>query len=242
LSKHSKARVLRARRRRVGSGSAPHDRRRASRHATPLSFASGHASERTAVVLTPSADPRQAPGSRQALVCSGSNTLVAYVPIDKNGCLRPPQPHPRSVRDLQIPIARPQPNRASSSPRFPPYEAFERRPPSGPVRLQRAASEPLQFKGHANRRLYLAFGREARLRASARERPECTPESSFDRKRKTAFRPWHRAAPFLLRLKPRVIVAPRMPAEPSRFLVPRRGLRGVLRVRRGRLRRIVRRR
>jgi hypothetical protein len=157
-------------------------------HATPLSFASGHASERTAVVLTPSADPRQAPGSRQALVCSGSNTLVAYVPIDKNGCLRPPQPHPRSVRDLQIPIARPQPNRASSSPRFPPYEAFERRPPSGPVRLQRAASEPLQFRGHANRRLYLAFGREARLRASARERPECAPESSFDRKRKTAFR------------------------------------------------------
>jgi hypothetical protein len=157
-------------------------------HATPLSFASGHASERTAVVLTPSADPRQAPGSRQALVCSGSNTLVAYVPIDKNGCLRPPQPHPRSVRDLQIPIARPQPNRASSSPRFPPYEAFERRPPSGPVRLQRAASEPLQFRGHANRRLYLAFGREARLRASARERPECAPESSFDRKRKTVFR------------------------------------------------------
>ena len=77
-------------------------------------------------------------GSRQALVCSRSNTLVAYVPIDKNGCLRPPQPHPRSVRDLQIPIARPQPNRASSSPRFPPYEAFERRPPSGPVPLQRA--------------------------------------------------------------------------------------------------------
>jgi hypothetical protein len=28
-------------------------------------------------------------GSRQALVCSRSNTLVAYVPIDKNGCLRP---------------------------------------------------------------------------------------------------------------------------------------------------------
>jgi len=38
------------------------------------------------------------------------------------------QPRVRSVRDLQIPIGRAQPNRASSSPRFPPYEAFERRP------------------------------------------------------------------------------------------------------------------
>ena len=44
------------------------------------------------------------------------------------------------------------------------------------------------------------------------------------------------------RLKPRVIVAPGIPAGPSLFLVPRRGLLGVLRVRRGRFRRIVRRR
>jgi hypothetical protein len=98
----------------------------------------------TSAALTTSADPLQAPRSRQPLVCSRSNKLVVFARIDNTGRLRPPRRCVRSVGDLQIPIGPAQPNRAPSSPRFPPYEAFERRPPSSPARLQRPASETLQ--------------------------------------------------------------------------------------------------
>ena len=90
------------------------------------------APEQEGDVLTRSPVLLQAPRPRPPLTCSPSKTLVVFAPTDKTGRLRPPQPRVRSVRDLQIPIARPQPNRAPSSPRFPPYEAFERRPPVEP--------------------------------------------------------------------------------------------------------------
>ena len=64
--------------------------------------------------------------------------ITLGAPTDNTGRLRPPQRYVRSVRDLQIPIGPARPNRAPSSSRFPPYEAFERRPPSSPARLQRA--------------------------------------------------------------------------------------------------------
>ena len=77
-------------------------------------------------------------------------SLVAFAPTDNTGTARPPPPRVRSVRDLQIPIGPAQANRAPSSPRFPPYEAFERRPlvdtrapAMGP------ASETLQQSGHS---------------------------------------------------------------------------------------------
>jgi hypothetical protein len=72
--------------------------------ATPLSFTSGRASDQTSAVLTTSADPLQAPRSRRERVCSRSKKLVVFAPTDNTRRLRPPQPHPRSVRDLQIPI------------------------------------------------------------------------------------------------------------------------------------------
>jgi hypothetical protein len=79
-------------------------------------------------------------------------------PSIRNGCLRPPQPHPRSVRDLQIPIACAQPNRASSSPRFPPYEAFGPRPRAQSRRACKGpASETLQLSGHFKSRVALSM-------------------------------------------------------------------------------------
>ena len=62
--------------------------------------------------------------------------------------------HPRRhmgdpVRDPKIPIAPAQPNRASSFPRFPPYEAFGRRPRAQSQRACKGpASETLQLSGH----------------------------------------------------------------------------------------------
>jgi hypothetical protein len=85
-----------------------------------------------------SADPLQATRLRQTLARSRASTLVVYVPTDKAARLRLPQPNLQSVRDRQIPIGCAQPDRAPSSPRFPPYEAFERRPRTEPARLQTA--------------------------------------------------------------------------------------------------------
>jgi len=56
-----------------------------------------------------------------------------------DACPSPPPPHGRSVRDPKIPIGPAQQNRASSFPRFPPYEAFGRRPRA---QSQRACKGP----------------------------------------------------------------------------------------------------
>ena len=144
MSKRSKARALRVLQRRPGSGSTPHDRdRRPPCLATPLSFTSGRASEQTSAVLTTSEDPLQAPRSRQALVCSRSNTLVVFVPTDKTGQLRPPHPRVRSVSDLQIPIAPAQPNRAPRG--FLLARLSDAGPPSSPARLQRAGVQNISM-------------------------------------------------------------------------------------------------
>ena len=55
-------------------------------------------------------------------------TPADCVQTDKVTRLRLSQRYLRSDRDLQIPIARARPDTASSCPRFPPWEAFERRP------------------------------------------------------------------------------------------------------------------
>ena len=139
-------RALRVLQRRPASGSTLHDR---DRHppclASPLSFTSGRASDQTSAVLTTSADPLQAPRSRHALVCLRSKKLAAFAPTDNTGRLRPPQRYVRSVRDLQIPIGPARPNRTPSSPRFPPYEAFERRPRRAPIVLQCWGRRPKPF-------------------------------------------------------------------------------------------------
>ncbi len=135
----SKARALRALHRRAGSGSTPHDRdRRPPCLATPLSVSSGRASDQTSPVLTTSADLFQAPRSRQALVCSRSKKLVIFAPTDNTGRLRPPQPHVRSLRDLQIPIGPAQPNRPPPPRGFLLTRLSNAGPPSSHPRLQRA--------------------------------------------------------------------------------------------------------
>ena len=93
---------------------------------------------RPALSLTTSADLLQALRSRQALVCPRSNKLVVFAPTDKTGRLRPPQPHLRSVRDLQIPIGPAQPNRPPPPRGFLLTRVSNAGPASSPPRLQRA--------------------------------------------------------------------------------------------------------
>src|SRR5271166_2001055 len=77
-------------------------------------------------------------GARPA--SSPSKKLVVFVPARHNARHQPPKPNQRSVRDPKIPIGRARPNSAHSCPRFPPYEAFGRRPrvkPRAPAKGRR---------------------------------------------------------------------------------------------------------
>ena len=74
-------------------------------------------------------DPNHAPHSRSSLTFARSSPLVIFLPITAiRGLKLHPQPQ-RPVRDPQIPIAS-RSYRAPLFPRFPPCEAFERRPPA----------------------------------------------------------------------------------------------------------------
>ena len=89
-----------------------------------------------------SSRPPQTLSSRCAppsLASSPPKKRVVFAPDDDTGCPPPPPPHGRSVRDPKIPIGPAQPNRVSSFPRFPPYEAFGRRPRA---QSQRACKGP----------------------------------------------------------------------------------------------------
>lgn len=101
-------------------------------------------------------------------------------------CWRPRNPH------------RPRPTKQRpSSPRFPPCEAFERRPPAArPTVVQGAGVRNPSAEGTAgvdvNRTLRIAavdvaVGRKARLSGSLWEGPESEPEPSFHCKREIAF-------------------------------------------------------
>jgi hypothetical protein len=94
----------------------------------PIAFASPHAPEQERDALTTSADSLQLLRPHPPLASSPPKKRVVFAPDDNTGCPPPPPPHGRPVRDPKIPIAPAQPNRASSFPRFPPYEAFGRRP------------------------------------------------------------------------------------------------------------------
>ena len=110
-SKPSKARAPRARHHRPGSGSTPHDRRRASRYATTFRLASSRAPEQEGDVHPTSADFLQAPRPHPPPSSSPSKKHVVFIPADNTSRLRPRPPHRRSIRDLQIPIACAQPSR-----------------------------------------------------------------------------------------------------------------------------------
>ena len=92
------------------------------------SSSSNHTPEHERDVLATSAASLQPPRPHPPLASSPPKKRVVSSPDDDTGRLPPPPPHGRSVRDPKIPIAPAQPNRASSFPRFPPYEAFGRRP------------------------------------------------------------------------------------------------------------------
>src|SRR5580704_12255816 len=105
-----------------------------------IAFASPRAPEQECDVLTTSADSLQPLRPHPPLASSPPKKRIVFAPDDNTGCPPPPPPHGRSVRDPKIPIGPAQPNRASSFQRFPPYEAFGRRPRAKiPARLQRAA-------------------------------------------------------------------------------------------------------
>jgi hypothetical protein len=111
------------------SGSTPHDDcRGASRLATPFLLASGRAPEQQDAVFNSSALLLQASRSRSTLAGFSAKKLVVFFPAAKYPRRQPPKSHERFVRDLKNPH-RPRPtNQRPSSPRFPPWEAFERRP------------------------------------------------------------------------------------------------------------------
>jgi hypothetical protein len=114
-----------------------------------IAFASPRAPEQECDVLTTSADSLQPLRPHPPLASSPPKKRIVFAPDDNTGCPPPPPPHGRSVRDPKIPIAPAQPNRASSFPRFPPYEAFGRRPRAQSQRTCKGpASETLQFSGH----------------------------------------------------------------------------------------------
>ena len=137
-------RALRERHRRPRSGSTPHDRRLAPRLAPPIAFTSRRALGQEGDVHTTSADSLQAPRPHPPPSSSPSKKRVVFIPADNTSRLPPPPPHRRSIRDLQIPIGCTQPSRAPSSPRFPPYEAFGRRPRRAPRACKGPASKTLQ--------------------------------------------------------------------------------------------------
>lgn len=116
-----------------------------------IAFASPRAPEQERDVLTTSADSLQPLRPHPPLASSPPKKRVVFAPDDNTGCPPPPPPHRRPVRDPKIPIGPAQPNRASSFPRFPPYEAFGRRPRAQSQRACKGPpSETLQLTGHAS--------------------------------------------------------------------------------------------
>ena len=149
--KPSTARAPRARHRRPGSGSTPHDHRDASRLAMLIAFASPRAPERERDVLTTS--PRDSlqplrhthrshPRPRKSASCS----LLTITPA----ALHPRRHIGSPSATPKIPIGPAQPNRASSFPRFPPSRAFGRRPraQSQPACKGPPSGKTLQSSGH----------------------------------------------------------------------------------------------
>jgi hypothetical protein len=111
-----------------------------------IAFASPRAPEQERDVLTTSADSLQPLRPHPPLASSPPKKRVVFAPHDNTGCPPPLPPHRRSVRDPKIPIGPAQPNRASSFPRFPPYEAFGRRPRAQSQRACKGPpSETLQY-------------------------------------------------------------------------------------------------
>ncbi len=133
------AELDKARHRRPGSGSTPHDNRRASRLAMLIAFASPRAPQQERDALTTSAASLPLLRPHPLLASSPPKKRVVFAPDDNAGRPPPPPPHGRSIRNPKIPVGPAQPNRASSSRRFPPYEAFGRRPRA---QSQRACKGP----------------------------------------------------------------------------------------------------
>jgi hypothetical protein len=117
---------------------------------------------------------------------SASCSILTITPV----ALHPPPLHGRSVRDPKIPIGPAQPNRASSFPWFPPYEAFGRRPRP---QSQRACKGPPSETPSVNRTLWIAvMPPRARDRLSVRlKMPWSFSSDLFER----LLRQWPRATP-----------------------------------------------
>jgi hypothetical protein len=161
----------------------PDDRRRNLRRRAPRAFFSADPHQdrhlMIAIAALPTAQrrsssPPAARRSRKALSSQRPQTLSARrahirrsyardrqssspsFPPRTMGATSPPKPHERSVRDPKIPIGRAQPNRAPSCPRFPPCEAFGRRPRAQPSAPAKGRRPKLFSRGDvSNRRILL---------------------------------------------------------------------------------------
>ena len=112
-------------------------------------FAAPRAPEQERDVLTTPAASLQPLRPHPPLASSPPKKRVVFAPDDNTGCPPPPPPHGRSVREPKMPIGPAKPSRASSFPRFPPYEAFGRRPRAqSQCACKGLPSETLQSSGH----------------------------------------------------------------------------------------------
>ena len=92
------------------------------------------------------------PPRRRQTRASPRSSTSAVVDFDaKTARHRPPPRQMRAVREPQIPIGRAPPHSALFCPRFPPWEAFERRPPSRMAVPKAPASETLHHSCHPPR-------------------------------------------------------------------------------------------
>ena len=190
-SRRSKARALGVPRRRPGSGSTAHDRRPASRRAPSIASASSRAPEhepdnrlRSPALLRPRSTPR----SR-----ASSPSKTANAAASDEHTKRRWQPTPRSpaVRDPQIPIGALAKRFPPTSPRFPPWEAFERRPRRAPNRGEEPAPETLHLLRRSPfARQLTAFGLEPEVPvASMSDRCRCEAEIRWRLRAGKASRP-----------------------------------------------------
>ena len=122
----------------------------------PLAFASSRAPEQEGDALTRSPVLLQAAAPSPAARASSQPKTLAVSAPAANYPRHPPPPDATRARPRpQIPIGRARPNSAPSSPRFPPWEAFERRPHSPHHRPARGRRPKPSYEGRQVKRKVL---------------------------------------------------------------------------------------
>ena len=132
----------------------------------PRSLSLSRAPEHKSADLVTSEDPLRPLRQRQTRTCSRPKRLVFVAGPVTSARRRAARRRMRSAGDLEIPIGRTPPNSAPS-PRFPPCEAFEPRPPAArPTVVQGASMQnPRAFRPVAESAFELSLGLRTARRA-----------------------------------------------------------------------------